>query len=284
MHYYSHNIDEFRSLTINMSREARWIFRDMLDIIYRTEKPLQDDLVMICRQLGVRSEEEKAVVAEILLYEFDQVEGGYMHPRAAEQIAAYHSKADKARANGKSGGRRKTDPVKAETKAEAAATEVVSAETNPVPTRLDPQPTGNQELTGSEANYKPVTKNQEPRTKEKTKAASPAGDDVLFPDVDPQVVADFKALRAKKRAAITPTAMRDIASQAEKAGMTLEAALRVCCSRGWAGFEAEWVQPKGSPSATASPNQVRQSQAQSLVDRISGRRSHEPDARIIDIN
>jgi uncharacterized protein YdaU (DUF1376 family) len=154
MHYYNHNIDEFRSLTINMSREARWIFRDMLDIIYRTEKPLTDDLNKICRDLGVRSEEEKAIVAEILLYEFVQVDGGYMHPRAAEQIAAYHAKADKARVNGKSGGRRKSDPVKAETNTEPKGTDSV-------PAGFASQPMSNQEPSKSEANKELRTNNQD---------------------------------------------------------------------------------------------------------------------------
>lgn len=75
--------------------------------------------------------------------------------------------------------------------------------------------------------------------------APPVGDADLFPDVDPQVVADFRALRKRVKAEITPTAMKRIATEAEKAGMTLQAALEVCCSRGWRGFEASWVAPRG---------------------------------------
>lgn len=71
----------------------------------------------------------------------------------------------------------------------------------------------------------------------------------LFGGVDLQVIKDFKRLRAAKKAAITPTAMSGIAREAERAGMTLEAALRMCCERGWTGFKADWV-PK---SATAQP-------------------------------
>lgn len=29
--------------------------------------------------------------------------------------------------------------------------------------------------------------------------------------------------------------------EAEKAGLTLEGALRICCERGWRGFKAEWI-------------------------------------------
>lgn len=60
-------------------------------------------------------------------------------------------------------------------------------------------------------------------------------------DVDPQVWDDWKALRKAKKAAVTATAVAGIRKQAKLAGMTLEAALRLCCERGWAGFKAEWV-------------------------------------------
>jgi uncharacterized protein YdaU (DUF1376 family) len=60
-------------------------------------------------------------------------------------------------------------------------------------------------------------------------------------DVDPQVWADWKALRKAKKAAVTATAVAGIRKQAKAAGMTLEAALGLCCERGWAGFKAEWV-------------------------------------------
>ncbi len=60
-------------------------------------------------------------------------------------------------------------------------------------------------------------------------------------DVDPQVWEDWKALRKAKKAAVTATAVAGIRKEAKAAGMTLEAALRLCCERGWAGFKAEWV-------------------------------------------
>lgn len=77
----------------------------------------------------------------------------------------------------------------------------------------------------------------------------PNGDDDLFPNVDPQVVSDFKTLRRQKKAPITKTAMDKIVSEAGKAGITLEAALRLCCSRGWQGFEAEWILSKAGTKA-----------------------------------
>lgn len=85
------------------------------------------------------------------------------------------------------------------------------------------------------ANHKPVT-NSHKKAKDK---GAPAPD--LFPSVDPVVVADFKRLRAQKKAPITLTAVEGIKREAAKAGYTLEQALRTCCERGWTGFKAEWV-------------------------------------------
>jgi hypothetical protein len=65
--------------------------------------------------------------------------------------------------------------------------------------------------------------------------------DSLLADLSPQVVADFKALRKAKKAAITVTAIEGIRREASKAGVTLERALAICCERGWTGFKAEWL-------------------------------------------
>jgi hypothetical protein len=63
--------------------------------------------------------------------------------------------------------------------------------------------------------------------------------------IDPRVVKDFRELRSRKKAPITETAIAGIKREAERAGMTLEQALRTCCERGWTGFKADWVQRDG---------------------------------------
>lgn len=51
---------------------------------------------------------------------------------------------------------------------------------------------------------------------------------------------DFLAIRKAKRAPLTDTALDGIASEAEKAGLSLPEALAVCCRQGWQGFNAGW--------------------------------------------
>jgi uncharacterized protein YdaU (DUF1376 family) len=83
----------------------------------------------------------------------------------------------------------------------------------------------------------------QPTQEEKTTRASRTSP---FPpgleSVSAEVRQDWIAMRKAKRAAVTPTAIRGIQREADKAGMTLEAALAMCCARGWTGFKAEWTE------------------------------------------
>lgn len=65
-------------------------------------------------------------------------------------------------------------------------------------------------------------------------------------DVSEQTWGDFKTLRTAKRAPITATALTRIRREAGKAGITLEDALSLCCTRGWQGFEADWIKSNGT--------------------------------------
>ena len=69
-------------------------------------------------------------------------------------------------------------------------------------------------------------------------------------DVTEQVWLDFLALRKERRSNLTSTALAGIRNAAAKAGFTLQAALELCCERGWQSFRAEWVLPPSSGSGT----------------------------------
>lgn len=79
------------------------------------------------------------------------------------------------------------------------------------------------------------TKNQEPRTNNhKTNTKTPDG-------VSDSVWNDFKKLREKHRAPITETALKGLKREAEKAKMSLEEVMTLCCERGWRGFKSDWI-------------------------------------------
>jgi uncharacterized protein YdaU (DUF1376 family) len=97
---------------------------------------------------------------------------------------------------------------------------------------------------------------QEQKQDQKT---APDGD--LLTGISPEVAKDFKALRAKLRAPITATAMKGISREAAIAGLSLEAALVMCCERGWRGFKADWV---GNARAGPTPTQPLGKTAQAI--------------------
>ncbi|HFC8520365.1 helix-turn-helix domain-containing protein [Neisseria lactamica] len=59
-----------------------------------------------------------------------------------------------------------------------------------------------------------------------------------------QVAEDFLQVRKAKRQPLTETAMRLIASEAEKCGMTALQAVEYAIASGWGSFRAEWLQNK----------------------------------------
>ena len=63
-------------------------------------------------------------------------------------------------------------------------------------------------------------------------------------DVDPETWTDFLAMRKAKRAPLTKTGLSGIQREADKARMTLQDALQLCCARGWQGFKAGWLTEK----------------------------------------
>jgi uncharacterized protein YdaU (DUF1376 family) len=248
MNYFPFHIGDFDRATRHLTRIERSIYVDLILLYYDTEKALTADLLALCRKVVARTDDEKIAVTAVLAEFFIETPLGWFHERCEEVIADYRKNINQASLAGQASAK-----ARAERKAAALAPNVSPTGEE---RRLNENPTDverslNRRLTdvvreanGTSTEGQP-TNNQEPITNnqksKKNKSAPPAGDADLFPGVDAQVVSDFKALRAKKRATVTVTAMQEIAKQAELAGMSLGDALRVCCSRGWSGFKAEWV-------------------------------------------
>ena len=68
---------------------------------------------------------------------------------------------------------------------------------------------------------------------------------VTRPDsVNEQLWNDWLVIRKKKDAPLTQTAWELFINQVNKAGWTIDDAIKECCLRTWASFKAEWVAPK----------------------------------------
>jgi hypothetical protein len=101
------------------------------------------------------------------------------------------------------------------------------------------------QLAGAKPTDEPPMKEEKPKRKRSSNVQKPES-------VSEQVWNDFTALRTKRRAPITETALKGIQREAEKAGITLEAALSTCCERGWQGFKAEWYRREKLEQKNAS--------------------------------
>jgi uncharacterized protein YdaU (DUF1376 family) len=80
-----------------------------------------------------------------------------------------------------------------------------------------------------------LTNNQEPITKNHIKTITPEG-------VSDSIFKDYMDVRKAKKAKWTETALKGLIRESEKAKITLQEAMQICCERGWVGFKAEWIQ------------------------------------------
>lgn len=160
MNYYPHHIGDFRSGTVNMSRVERWIYRDLLDVCYDTEQPLSLDLDKVCYDVGVTTEDERRMVANLLRFKFKKTDAGYVHERCQAEIAAYQANAEKNRENGAKGGRPPKKPKETQPGSKKKPHETQSKPSG-FPSGSDSDTSGGPSGTHWKGNQEPVTKNQE---------------------------------------------------------------------------------------------------------------------------
>lgn len=207
MHYYQFNIGDYASHTRYLTQSQDLAYRRLLDLYYLHEKPIpkENPAALIGMNDCLTS------VEQVLNDYFILTDKGWVNKRANEQIDEYRNKQKSASLAGKK-----------------------SAEVRKANKDAVPEQALNDRSTDVQLNikHKPLTIKHKPT---KDNYVSPVG-------VLPEVWQDFVQQRKAKKAAITETAMKGIEREANKAGMTLNAALQEICARGWTGFKAEWVQ------------------------------------------
>ncbi len=140
MHYYQFDISAWAIHTSHLTVEEEGVYRRLLDYYYDTELPIPEETKSVIRRLRLVNHED--IVASILNEFFDLEDDGWHNHRADLVINEYRKKSEKARENGKKGGRPKqTQCIETES--------VILA---------------NPEETTSQANYKLLTKNYELET------------------------------------------------------------------------------------------------------------------------
>jgi uncharacterized protein YdaU (DUF1376 family) len=214
MHYYQFNIGDYRAATAHLSNEEDLAYRRLLDMYYDTENQIPLDTQWVAKRLRLDTKVVKVVLQDM----FKLTETGWHHGRCELIIKQYHAMAEKNRANGRLGGRKK----------------------NPVAT--DSQP-----IAKATINDKPITINDKPIKERATGVACPH-------DVSPQVWQDWLQLRKSKKASVTETVVKGARAEAGKLNWTLDQFLIEWCTRGSQGFKAEWVTEKQTATQKAAAN------------------------------
>jgi len=117
MHYYQFNIGDYRAATAHLSNEEDLAYRRLLDMYYDTEQKIPLDTQWVARRIRV----EAVIIRDVLNDMFVKQEDGWFHQRCADVIQQYHAMAEKNRANGRLGGRKK-NPVGSDSQPIAKAT------------------------------------------------------------------------------------------------------------------------------------------------------------------
>ncbi len=216
MHYYPHHIGDFIKATARLTDAQTMAYLRLIWMYYDRERPLPDDIQSLAFQLGT----DENTVKLILVSYFKLENGAWNHTRCDAEIEAYRANQEKKSRAGKASAER----------------------------RKNTSSTDDEQVFNSSSTSVQLTKNQEPRTNnqepnEKNKRTSAPV--VAKPDeVTDQTWTDFLAHRKLKRATVSDTVLDSIRREAQKAGWSLDAALRECVARNWQGFKAEWVKQK----------------------------------------
>ena len=226
MNYYSHHIGDYRRDTAHLSLLEHGVYRQLLDMYYLSETRIPEETEVVYRRLCAKTDDEKKSI-DVVLSEFFIYENGWVHKRCEREILEYKMKVNRARSNGKLGGR----PSK---------TKVVIS--------------GNKEETQEKANHKPLTINHKPllsdsdtpRKKKSVHEKLELTHEIKaeIAKVGEQILKDWEALRKARRAPITRTVWVGMVRESKAAGITLQESLAACCEYGWQSFKAEWWKNK----------------------------------------
>lgn len=99
----------------------------------------------------------------------------------------------------------------------------------------------------------------------------------FFIDIDPNLYAEYLAVRKAKRApSVSETVEKAFLRESKKAGITVSQAMRECVERNWIGFRADWYCKQSTQKQTL--NDVRADTANQMFGGMNGQ------GRIIDVS
>ena len=145
MNFYPHHIGDYLTATAHLTWLEDCAYRRLLDVYYSREQAIPADTAQACRLVRAVSKDERKAV-ETVLREFFMLSDGWTHGRCDEEIIKAREAAERARTNGKKGGR----PAKEKPTSNPEITQPVAV--------------ANPEKSNSQApNPNPITNSSEPK-------------------------------------------------------------------------------------------------------------------------
>ena len=220
MQYYAHHIGDFIKDTNNLNDHQSMTYLRMLWTYYADETPLQGS----CEDLAFAMRSDEKTVRTLLKHFFFERDGVWIHLRCEQEIKNFYDRSSKARASALAGWKIRRE---LQTQSERIAN---ASESNANATKSDA------------SSILPITHYPLPITNTKTNTPPKQMPPPVGVCVD--LWADYMTIRKTKKSPMTKTALSGLERECNKAGLSLEAGIRVCCERGWASLKAEWLDDK----------------------------------------
>ena len=233
MHYFQFNIGDYARDTAHLTEMEDLAYRRMLDLYYRSEKPLPESIDEIARLIRMRTHCD--CIAIVLQDFFELHADGYRNGRADQELERTYSKSVKARESAKARWNKNNDLANAEamrTHSEGNADYMLPITHNTLP----------------------ITQDTEVKDKVSQKL-----DFSCWPGIPSQgLMTEWQALRKRMKATVTQTVVNRTGKELHKAvamGFTVDQCFELWIYKGWRGFEAEWLNGAnhGQNSSQAAP-------------------------------
>lgn len=217
--------------TQHLSMSEHGCYLKLLMHCWDQKGPAPLDERKLCGIVNARSSDEILALRRVLEEFFTKMDDGWYNHRMQREIERSENISKARSTAGKAGYQAKAKQLLSKSQARASTpTPTPTTTTTPTPTPAS------QDLPLS---VRPQTEVEKPLRASRSALVAP-------PDVSAQVWGDFLMTRKALKAEVTQTALAGIRREAQKASLSLEEALQMCCARGWRGFRADWVTRDGA--------------------------------------
>jgi uncharacterized protein YdaU (DUF1376 family) len=241
MHYYKRNIGDYAKKAGRLTMLQHGSYTLLIDSCYDRETfpTMEQALEWTWASTEAEIEAVKFVLSRFFALDKD---GRYVQERILQELLDYQEKADT----------NKRIAIDRETKRKEKSTNREQVVHEPPPNH---KPLIN--------NHKPLTNNHKPIKDKATVVATPDG-------VSSSVWDDFVKHRKTKKAQVTQLVIDGIQKEADKAGFSLEDALKETVLRNWQSFKAEWVEMKQTSNGLTKTGQMNQTVMSGLTRGLMG--------------